>query len=176
MADELRLTEIMKLHARRLPAHRKDQSTTKCGQVRILFEESHERDAVMSHASYLEGGSSIEAVFPEHLGPLKRHLEAFAFRIRINARQNKKKISTSVRLVDDGMTLALAVREPGQSRWNYFSKEQLKKTEEQLIKEKDDNAQRSDSETDYEQEYLDDEEAGEECMDREMEEDVQNTA
>ena len=102
--------------------------------------------------------------------------QAFAFRIRSNARQNKKKISTSVRLVDDGMTLALAVREPGQSRWNYFSKEQLKKTEEQLKKEKNDNARQSDSETDYEQEYLDDDEAGEECMDREMEEDVQNTA
>ena len=94
-----------------------------------------DRDVVLSHVTSMEEDCTLEIVIPEHVGPLKRHLESYAYRIRKNGREVDKKISTSVRLMDDGMTLALAVREPGKVHWNYCSKEDLKRTEEQLRKE-----------------------------------------
>ena len=70
VADDLKILEIMRLHARRLPNHRKEHASKQEGQVRVCFNETYKRDAVMSYTSALEDGCSIEAVFPEHLGPL----------------------------------------------------------------------------------------------------------
>lgn len=102
------------------------------GKVKICFAESHDRDVVMSFASSLAEGCSIEAVIPDHLAPLQRHLESYAYKIRRNGKSGGKRVSTSVRLQDDGMTLALALKTEGERRWSYYSKEELKENSERL--------------------------------------------
>ena len=116
--------------SRKLPPHRKATDARQTGQVRVCFEETHERDAVMSFASSLSGNASIQAVIPEHLTPLQRHLESFAFRIRKNARSRETKISTSVRLHDEEMSLILAIKSEGSRKWSYHTKEELLKNDE----------------------------------------------
>ena len=130
----------------------------------------------MSYASSLEADCFIEAVIPDHLAPLQRHLESFAFKIRRNGRSGGKKISTSVRLQDDGMTLALALKAEGDKRWTYYSKEQLKMNNERVQRMEEDSERASSTsrarrgiseeidltgESEDEEEGMDDEEAGE---------------
>ena len=113
-----------------------------CIRDRVCFMEAYDRDVVMSHASSLKGECSIAAVIPEHLTPLHRHLESYAYKIRKNGRNGGKRISTSIRLQDDGMTLALALKAEGETRWNYFSKEELKTNNERVLREEEESRKR----------------------------------
>ena len=68
-------------------------------------------------------------VVPDHLLSLKRHLESYAYKMRVNARQDNTKISTSIRLQDQDLTLILAVKgEDGE--WRYLSLQDSKSLEE----------------------------------------------
>ena len=64
-------------------------------------------------------------------------------------------------LVDDGMTLALAVREGGHQKWTYFTKEQLKQTMKQLEDDVKGKENIADSGSDMDSIIQDNEEAGE---------------
>ena len=86
----------------------------------------------MSHAYLLQDGSSVEIVIPEHLEPLRRHLESFAYRMRRNAREdNKSKVSTQIRMKDEDMSLVLAVKTAGEDKWSQFTREELRKEDEE---------------------------------------------
>ena len=181
-ADGINLVELSKVHAKKLPIHRREKEEKSSGRVRICFADAHDRDVIMSHASSLTKGCSTEAVIPEHLAPLQRHLESYAFKIRKNGRNGGKKVSTSVRLQDDGMTLALALKTEGTNRWSYFSKEELKKNNDKVQKEEEESRRRrqervkrsreeegeemGESDCGEEDDLMDDEEAGE--MEEEM--------
>lgn len=135
VANDLGLIEINKIHLRKQLSNKKKPGPNKQSRVRICFSEAYERDIVMSFASSLEDGASIEAVIPEHLSPLQRHLESFAFRIRKNAKARNSKISTSVRLQDSNMSLMLALKGEGKKKWSYHTKEELQMNDEKNKKE-----------------------------------------
>ena len=101
-AREIKIEDIVKVFSKRVPLHRRGKEKGNNGKVKIRLAVAHDRDVIMSHASMLKDGNSIEAVIPEHLAPLHRHLESYAYKIRKNGRNGGKKVSTSVRLQDDG--------------------------------------------------------------------------
>ena len=127
--EDLTVVRVEKIHAKRTPDHRKASSNTKEGMVRAVFKTIHKRDLVVSYASQLKRGSNIDVVVPDHLLSLKRHLESYAYKMRVNVRQDNTKVSTSIRLQDQDLTLILAVKgEDGV--WKYLSLNDLKSLEE----------------------------------------------
>ena len=52
-------------------------------------------------------------------------MEHFAFKARNQARIEKKKVFTSVRLCDETKLLRLAVRQEKNKPWTYYSREEL---------------------------------------------------
>ena len=80
----------------------------------------------MSHASNLPEGSAVDLVAPDHLLPLKRHLESFAFKIRKHSRDvTQLRVSTAVRFDEDQRSLVLACRDEGDTEWIEYTKEEL---------------------------------------------------
>ena len=128
---------------------------SKPGKVKVTFEELHERDVVLSHAYLLHSDCSVEVVIPEHLAPLKRHLESFAYRMRRNARESDNgKVSTQVRLNDENWSLVLAVRRSGQEKWSHYTREDLRKEDaENKRAEAEAGEEEEEEEEDFEAEY-----------------------
>ena len=128
MANDLGIVEIKKHYNRVLPPHRRKNEQSKPGKVKVTFEEMYERDVVLSHAYLLHSDCSVEVVIPEHLAPLKRHLESFAYRMRRNARESDSgKVSTQVRLNEEDCSLVLAVRRSGQDKWSHYTRDELRR-------------------------------------------------
>ena len=83
---------------------------------------------MVSYASNLPRGCTMDIVVPDHLLPLKQSLETFGYKLRTRSRENgRKKLFTSLRLDDAGETLVLAIRVGREGEWKRFTEEQLKK-------------------------------------------------
>ena len=100
VVGDLTVTAVEKIHARRPPTNRRGRAPGKENVVKVTFKTTHERDLVISYAPLLRDDSNVDVVVPDHLLPLKRHLESLAYKMRRNAREDNTKISTSIRLQD----------------------------------------------------------------------------
>ena len=129
---DLELSDIRRVHPRKLPAHRKKLDETK--KVHVSFRNHQERDVVVSYASNLKSDCKLEIVVPDHLTSLKSKLDRLAFKIRKHASDNGKKVSTSLRLDDASESLVAAVRDGKDSQWLYYSIEELEQLESSLGK------------------------------------------
>ena len=123
--EDLLVTQIRKVHVN------KKKKKAKRGLTRLTFATVADRDLVISHASNLPDGFSVEMTAPDYLLSLRRYLEAFAFRIRKFARDLGLQTSTSVRFDDERESLLLAVREEGDE-WEYYTKEDLQHRDDGL--------------------------------------------
>ena len=120
-ARSIEITNLKRLYTRE-----KGKSKNGCKTV-VTFGSIQERDLVISHASNLPDGCSLELVIPDYLQSLKRYLERFAYKVRKYARDaHETRFSTSIRMDDIEQTLYLATREAGESDWIFYSKEDLK--------------------------------------------------
>ena len=96
-------------------------------QTIVTFGSVYERDLVISHASNLPEGCTVDLVIPDYLQSLKSYMDRFAYKVRKHAREaHQTKFSTSIRMDDIEQTLYLATRESGEEEWIYYSKHKLK--------------------------------------------------
>ena len=128
MTSELAIEKVIQ--------HHKKEAAAAGNTVCVVFGSIRERDLVLSHASNLQPGNSIDIVIPDNLYSLQRHLEHFAYRVRQNARlgRSQRKIFTSVRLCNATSSLRLAVRDDKTKPWTYYSREELKQLDSSLQK------------------------------------------
>ena len=92
--EDLLVQSMTKLHFnKRILIRGKPRQPT----VKLVFNTNAGRDLVMSHTGNLPKDCALEPVVPDHLHPLRRHLESFAFKVRRNARERGTKTSTSIR-------------------------------------------------------------------------------
>ena len=106
VAEDLTIEEIKKIHA----VHSKK---SKGPMTRVIFNCPHDRDIVLSHVSSLPKDCSVEIVTPDHLRPLRKLLEAYAFKIRQHARNTGTKVSTSIHFDAPNQSLLLVSRKEG---------------------------------------------------------------
>ena len=130
--EDLDVREIKKVFEK--PAGRK-KSSTKKNKVKLTFGSIYHRDLVMGHAVNLPEDSSIELVIPDHLQPLNRYLERFAYRVRKRGREvHDSKFSTAIRMDDADSTLLLAIREQGNDGWDHYNRDELEQLDDDLNK------------------------------------------
>ena len=120
--QDLNIVEIKKIHQIKSRRQRK-----KGGITQVTFSSIHERGLVISHAFNLPKECSVELVCPDHLLPLKRQLDNFAYKVRKYAREvSESKVSTSLRYDDMSETILMAARREGEDDWQHYSLEELK--------------------------------------------------
>ena len=129
---DIQMSDIRRVHPRKMPPHRKKQDDTK--KVHVSFRDSHERDVIVSYASNLPENCKLDIVIPDHLMTTKSKLDRLAFKIRKHAADNDKRVSTSLRLDDSTESLVTAVRDGKDSQWLYYSVMELEELESSLCK------------------------------------------
>ena len=135
IVSDLELTDIRRVHPRKMPSHRKKLDETK--RVHVSFRNNQERDVVVSYASNLKEDCKLDIVVPDHLTSLKSKLDRLSYKIRKHASDNGKKVSTSLRLDDATESLVAAVRYDKEDQWLYHTAEELEKLVASLDKEDD---------------------------------------
>ena len=118
--DDLAVTSMKKIHVN------KKRKLKKNNQVKLTFASVADRDLVFGHAANLPDGFAVDITVPDHLLPLRRHLETFAFKVRKFSREiSGLKVSTSIRFEDDSRSLVLSCKEEGDDEWKSYTREEL---------------------------------------------------
>ena len=135
MAD-LQISNIRKIHPRRLPAHRAKQDESK--RVAIMLRDAHERDVVISYAAYLSREARIDIVVPDYLLSLKSQFDTLSYRLRKHVKLTAdKNVQTSLRLDDRSQGLQMAVRMSRDEQWLHYSIKELRELENKLMESSD---------------------------------------
>ena len=128
--ESVKIVEIEQIFARNLPPHRRKNAGPKC---RVQLKSIDHRDLLMSYASNLKRGSSIDITIPDHLRIMARKLEHKAYRLRqmskINAMGDKDKvIKTQIRFDNSKEGLVLGIRSSKDADWEFYPPDKLPPT------------------------------------------------
>ena len=80
---DLSISNVRRIHPRKLPLHRQWVDTSK--KALVSFRDSQERDMIVSYESNLSGDARMDVVIPDHLMSLKSRLERLTYKVRKHA-------------------------------------------------------------------------------------------
>lgn len=116
----LRVDNMERVFQRNLPQHRKKDNRPR---TKIELGSIDKRDMVMSHATNLSIGTSVDIVVPDHLKVTAMKLDHHAFKMRKMSKMasngvKENEIKTQVRFNNKSENLVLGVRTDGE--WEFF--------------------------------------------------------
>lgn len=132
LVADLQITNILKIHPRRMPAHRAKQDDTR--KVSVMLRDAQERDVVISYAVNLSKDARLDIVVPDYLLSLKSQFDTLSYRLRRHVKLTAdKKVQTSLRLDDRSQGLLMAVRMDKEEQWLHYSIKELRELENKLV-------------------------------------------
>ena len=126
MLETMHVINTREIFAKNLPEHRRT-AQTRVSRTQFEMSTIEERDLLVSFASNLKGGASIDIVIPDTLRSLAARFDHYAYRYRQQAKLEKREAKTQGRFCNKFDTIVLGIRPDKEARWDFYPFEKLPK-------------------------------------------------